>query len=181
MNWQTSNKYVLDNTLQKISPLNYMEMTTSDFTLTLLTEQNPQEVFQAIINVRGWWSGFYTEEIKGSTERPGDEFSFSAAGGAHYCKLKLVEVIPGKKVVWLVTESELSFIEKTDEWTGTKVIFEISEKDGKSDSYRTKLVFTHEGLTPEVECYESCAPSWSRYLQNKLLPLIKSGTIHSTI
>lgn len=156
-------------------------MATFDFRQTLLTEQTPPEVFQAVTNVRDWWSGFYSEEIKGSTEKPGDEFSFSAAGGAHYCKLKLVEVVPDKKVVWLVTESKLSFLEKMDEWTGTKVIFEISERDGKSDGCRTQLIFTHEGLTPEIECYESCAPAWSRYLQNKLLPLINAGKVHGNI
>jgi uncharacterized protein YndB with AHSA1/START domain len=153
------------------------EMATSDFTLTLLTKQTPQEVFQAVKNVRDWWSGFYSEEIKGGTEKLNDEFSFSAAGGAHYCTMKLVEVVPNKKIVWLVTDSALSFLEKTDEWTGTKVIFEISKKDDKSDSHRTQLVFTHEGLTPEVECYDSCAPSWSRYLQHKLLPLINTGKV----
>ncbi len=147
-------------------------MAASDFTVTLLTEQTPQQVFQAIINVRGWWSGFYSEEIKGNTEKLNDEFSFYAAGGPHYSKQKLVEVIPGKKVVWLITESELGFLEKTNEWTGTKVIFEISTKDGK-----TQLVFTHKGLTSEIECYESCAPAWTQYLQNKLLPLINTGNV----
>lgn len=154
----------------------YKKMATTDFTLTLMTEQTPQEVFQAINNVRDWWSGFYSEEIKGGTEKLNDEFSFRVAGGAHYTKQKLVEVIPNKKVVWLVTDSEFSYIEKKDEWTGTKVIFEISKKGGK-----TQLVFTHEGLTPEVECYESCAPSWSQYLQNRLLPLINAGKSALTI
>jgi len=144
-------------------------MAASDFTHTLLTDQTPQIVFQSINKVRSWWSGYYSEEIEGGTEKLNDEFIFRAAAGAHCCKLKLVEVIPNKKVVWLVTESELSFLEKKDEWTGTKVIFEISKKVGK-----TKLVFTHEGLIPEVECYESCAPAWSQYLQNRLLPLINT-------
>ncbi len=145
-------------------------MVTTDFTFTLVTDQAPQQVFQAIINVRDWWSGYYSEEINGGTEKLHDEFSFRAADGAHCTKQKLVEVIPGKKVVWLITESALTFIDKQDEWTGTKVIFEISEKGGK-----TQLKFTHEGLTPEVECYDSCAPSWTKYLQNKLLPLINTG------
>jgi hypothetical protein len=142
-------------------------MAASDFTHTLLTGKTPHDVFQAITNVRGWWSGYYSEEIKGGTEKLHDEFSFLAAGGAHYCKLKLVEVIPDKKVVWLVTESALSFLEKKDEWTGTKVIFEISKQNDK-----TQLVFTHLGLTPEIECYDSCAPAWSRYLQNRLHPML---------
>lgn len=145
-------------------------MSTSHFTCTLQTGQPPQEVFHAVTNVRGWWTGYYSEEIKGSTEKLNDEFSFSAAEGAHYSKQKLVEVIPNKKVVWLITDSNFSYVEKRDEWTGTKVIFEISKKGDK-----TQLVFTHEGLTPEIECYESCAPSWSQYLQNRLLPLIDTG------
>lgn len=142
-------------------------MAATDFTYTLLTERTPQEVFQAITDVRSWWSGLYSEEYSGETEKLYDEFSFRAGDGAHYSKQKLVEVIPNKKVVWLITESELTFLEKTDEWVGTKVIFEISEKDGK-----TQLVFTHQGLTPEIECYDSCAPAWSTYLEEKLLPLI---------
>jgi hypothetical protein len=139
----------------------------TDFTLTLTTVRTPQEVFRAIINVREWWSGYYAEEIKGNTEKEGDEFTFRAAGGAHYTEHKLLEVIPDKKVVWLITKSELSFVDKKHEWTGTKVIFDIIEKSGK-----TQLVFTHEGLTQEFECYDSCAPAWTEYLRNKLLPLI---------
>lgn len=134
------------------------------------TEQTPQEVFKAITKVRDWWSGYHAEEIKGGTEQLHDEFSFRAAGGAHCTSQKLIEVIPNRKIVWLITDSALNFVDKTDEWTGTKVIFDISEKDGK-----TQLTFTHEGLTPEFECYDSCAPSWTMYLQNKLLPLINTG------
>ncbi len=147
-------------------------MATTDFKLTLLTERTPQEVFKAVTNVRGWWQGYYAEEFEGPTEKLNDEFSFRAGDGVHYSKQKLVEVIPNKKIVWLVTESELSFIEKRQEWVGSKIIFDISEKGGK-----TQLVFTHEGLTPEIECYDSCAPAWTQYLQNKLLPLINSGKV----
>lgn len=145
-------------------------MKALDFRLTLSTERTPQEVYQAIINVREWWSGYHDEEFTGSTEKLNDEFSFSAAGGIHYCKQKLVEVIPNKKVVWLITDSVLGFVEKKDEWIGTKVIFEISKTGGQ-----TQLIFTHEGLTPEIECYNSCAPSWTNYLENKLLLLINKG------
>jgi len=142
-------------------------MKNKNFTTTLLVDQTPKEVFDSIRNVRGWWSGYYSEEIKGDTEKLNDEFSFRAGDGVHYSKQKLVEVIPNKKVVWLITESDLSFLEKKDEWTGTKVIFDISTKDNK-----TQLVFTHDGLNPDIECYNACAPAWSQYLQNKLLPLI---------
>jgi uncharacterized protein YndB with AHSA1/START domain len=145
-------------------------MTTTDFSLTLTSSQTPEQVFEAITNVPAWWSGYYSEEIKGGTKKLNDEFSFFAAAGPHYSKQKLVELIPNKKIVWLITESDLGFLEHKSEWTGTKVIFEISEKDGK-----TQLVFTHEGLTPQSECYDACAPGWTQYLQNKLSPLINAG------
>jgi hypothetical protein len=145
-------------------------MKNKNFTTTLIVDQTPEEVFNVVRNVRSWWSGYYSEEIKGDTEKLNDEFSFRAGGGAHYSRQKLIEVIPNKKVVWLVTDSKLDFLEKKDEWTGTKIIFDISTKVNK-----TQLVFTHDGLMPEIECYNSCAPAWSQYLQNKLLPLITKG------
>lgn len=145
-------------------------MNKKDFTITLVVNQAPEVVYKAIINVRGWWSGYYSEEFEGNSENLNDEFSFRAGGGLHYSKQKLVEVLPNKKVVWLITDSELSFLDKKDEWTGTKVTFEISKKDNK-----TQLTFTHKGLTPEIACYDSCAPAWTQYVQNKLLPLIETS------
>lgn len=144
-------------------------MKATDFTFTLTSNRTPEQVFKAITDVRSWWSGLYSERFEGQTEKLNDEFSFLAGDGAHYSKQKLIEVIPNKRIVWLITDGSLSFVEKKGEWIGTKVIFDISEKDGK-----TELVFTHQGLTPEIECYESCAPAWTQYLHEKLLPIINN-------
>lgn len=143
-------------------------MEKKDFTFTIVTDRTPQEVFKAIRDVRSWWSGLFAEEIIGVSEKLNDEFIFRAGEGAHYSKQKLVEVIPDKRVVWNVEESALTFVEDQSEWTGTNVVFDIAEKDGK-----TELTFTHHGLTPEVACYDACSSGWSRYLKEKLTPLIK--------
>ncbi len=151
-------------------------MKNQDFTLILWSNQTPEKVFQAINNVWAWWSGYYAEEIIGNTENLNDEFSFRAGGDVHFTKHKVIEVIPNKKIVWLTTHSDFNYIEKSDEWTGSKVIFEISEKENQ-----TQLKFTHQGLTPDIECYDSCAPAWTMYLQHKLLPLIENKSFTTTI
>jgi hypothetical protein len=142
-------------------------MKLENFQLTLATERTPQEVFQTILKVRDWWTGYHNEQFTGETEHLNDVFHFYAAEGLHQCSQKIIELVPNEKIVWLVTDSSLGFVEKSDEWIDSKIIFEISPT-GRN----TRLIFTHEGLTPEIECYDSCAPSWTMYLQEKLLPLI---------
>lgn len=135
-------------------------MSNKDFTTSFITGQTPAEAINHILDVRSWWSGLYGEEIKGSTDKPGEEFTFTAGEGMHYSKQKLIELIPDKKVIWLVTESKLTFLEEDTEWTGTKIIFEINAKDNE-----TEVRFTHEGLATQIECYKECSNAWSQYLQ----------------
>jgi len=140
-------------------------MKSSDFSKAFLVNQSPEEVFNAVNNVRGWWS----ELIDGATEKAGDIFIYRHKD-LHYSKQKLTTVVPGKTVVWEVIESQLNFLKNTSEWNGTLVKFDISKKGNK-----TELVFTHEGLRPEIECYGACSNGWTYYLENSLLKLIESG------
>lgn len=140
-------------------------MKTSDFTTTILVDGSPVEAFDAINNVRGWWSG----NIEGRTEKLNDEFTYRYRQ-FHYSKQRLIEVVPGQMVVWQVTDSSLNFVKNKNEWTGTKIIFEISEKGGK-----TQIRFTHQGLIPERECFDACSNGWTEYINGSLYNLISSG------
>jgi len=136
-------------------------MSNQDFTTTLLVDQTPEEVFNEINNVRSWWP-----EIEGNTSKLNDEFTHQYQD-AHRCKIKIIEFVPSKKVVWLVLDNYFNFTKDKSEWTGTKIIFEISEKDGK-----TQLHFTHQGLVPQYECYDVCSNAWSDLIRNNLRSLI---------
>lgn len=141
------------------------KLSTAGFTTTFFVDQTPHEVFTAINNVRGWWQG----EVTGGTDKLNDEFDYRMED-IHYSRQKLVEVIPDKRVVWSVTDSQLSFIEDKDEWTNTRIIFDITEINNK-----TQVRFTHIGLLPAIECYDACSNAWEQLIQESLVSLITTG------
>jgi uncharacterized protein YndB with AHSA1/START domain len=140
-------------------------MKKKDFSTTFLVDQSPEEVFDAINNVPGWWS----EEIDGSTDKLGAEFKFHYKD-FHRSTQKITEFVPGKKVVWHVSEAKLNFVKNKTEWTGTDVVFEIKRKGKK-----TELRFTHVGLVPAFECYGDCSGAWGLYINDSLRSLITKG------
>ena len=140
-------------------------MKTQDFTTTILVDQTPQQVFDAINNVRSWWS----EEIEGNTDKLNDVFKYHFED-VHRCQIKIIELIPGKKVVWLVLDNYFNFTQDKTEWQDTKIVFDISAKGNK-----TAMRFTHLGLVPEYECYDACHQGWTHYIQNSLYNLITTG------
>jgi hypothetical protein len=140
-------------------------MNNQDFTATISVERTPEEAFDAINNVRGWWS----ENIEGGTEKLGDEFTYRYKD-VHSCKIKIAELIPGKKVVWHVLDNRFNFTKDKNEWTGTDVIFEVSKKGNK-----TEVRFTHRGSVHEYECFDVCSNAWGSYTNGSLRSLITTG------
>ena len=142
-------------------------MENKNYTATIEVAQSAKEVFNAINDVTKWWS----KDFEGNSTKLNDEFIINHPN-QHYSKQKLIEVVPNKKVIWLVTESKLDWIKNNkEEWTNTKMIFEISIKGDK-----TILHFTHEGLVPEQECYTMCEKGWNIVIKDWLLHLITVGT-----
>jgi hypothetical protein len=136
-----------------------------DLTITFSVDQTPQEAFEAITHVRGWWSG----EIEGPTDELGGEFTYRYRD-IHRSKQKLMELVPGKRVVWLVLDSYLEFVEDKREWNGTSMTFDIARKGDK-----TEVRFTHAGLVPAHECYGACSSAWSSIIGGSLRSLIATG------
>lgn len=133
-----------------------------DFTTTIDTEASPEAVFAAINDVRGWWKG----QIAGGTAKIGDEFTYRY-DDLHYSKQRIVQSVPGQRVVWQVLEAKLTFVSQPSEWQGTEIIFEISPT-----AKGTEVRFTHKGLVPEFECYEGCSGGWRHNIDGSLRKFI---------
>ena len=140
-------------------------MKRQDFTTTISVDRTPEEAFAAINNVRGWWSG----EIEGDTDKLGAAFLYRYKD-MHRSKQTITELVPGKRVVWHVSDSHLSFLDDKSEWDGTSIAFDLSEKDGK-----TEIRFVHVGLVPQFECYGSCSSAWGMLINGNLRKLITTG------
>ena len=137
-------------------------MEDQNYNAVITVNKPVNEAFKSINSVSKWWS----ENLEGDSENPDGIFTIDF-GNDSFVTHKLIEVIPDKKVVWLVTDCYLPWLNDKTEWTNTKMNFEISEK---GDS--TEINFTHIGLAPEVECYDMCVKGWDQYVKGSLYKLI---------
>lgn len=114
---------------------------TAQYTTHIKVTKSPAIVFDHLLHDV---AKFWPENFDGKSAKLNDEFIFTTGGDSHYSKNKVIELIPNEKVVWLVTES----IRKTDnfDWTGTKMIFELTPKGN-----HTLIEFTYDGIILEDE------------------------------
>jgi hypothetical protein len=140
-------------------------MSDKNFTATILVEQIPTEVFNAINKPQIWWS----DSITGSPEKLNDEWNYNF-GDNHITKLKTIELTQDQKVVWLVLENHFKNAKDQNEWVGNKITFEISKRGDK-----TKLIFTQIGLVPTYDCYKNCEWAWTGFVEKSLHSLISTG------
>jgi hypothetical protein len=141
-------------------------MKEQQYSASIEVSKNPADVFNCITNVSKWWS----KDFEGNSSTLNDEFIINHPG-THYSKQKLVEVIPAKKMVWLVTASKLDWLDNNkEEWTGTKMIFEITFSGNN-----TVINFTHEGLIPGMECYSRVVQGWDMVVKDWLFNFISHG------
>jgi hypothetical protein len=139
-------------------------MKDQDYHTNITVDATAQQAFESINSVSQWW----TENLEGSSQKLNEEFTVRF--GETFVTVKIVELIPGRKIVWHVTDCNKPWLKDKKEWKDTKISFEISEKDSK-----TQINFTHLGLVPGIECFELCSNAWSQYIQQSLWKLVTTG------
>lgn len=140
-------------------------MKIQDYNILLTVDTSADEVYSNINQVTKWW----TAGLEGHSQKLDDEFTVHF-GEVHVSTQKIVELVPEKKVVWLVTASKLNFIKDQQEWTNTRISFEIVAHGNK-----TQINFTHFGLIPQIECYKDCTKGWDYYIKGSLFKLLTEG------
>ncbi|MGZ3884218.1 MAG: SRPBCC domain-containing protein [Bacteroidia bacterium] len=138
-----------------------------DFSYNFTVNASAKDAMKRIGQVDLWWA----KKFKGKAAKLNDEFSVYFGGPKDtFVDFKISEVIPGEKIVWLVTDCNLHWIDDKTEWKHNEVIWNFTEKNGK-----TAVNFVHKGMTPESECYQTCKPGWTHHIKDSLISLIETG------
>jgi len=140
-------------------------MGNNDFNCSISVGITAGEAIRKISNVPGWWGITFT----GSAEKQDDKFTVKM-GGESFFDFTVTELIPDKRVVWLVNDCNMPWYSDKKEWADTRLIFDLNEKNGETD-----LTFRHEGLTPDVECYKDCEPGWTHWIKTSLFSYLTTG------
>src|SRR5450432_3721465 len=106
-----------------------------DFSYSFTVKASAKEAMKMISKVDLWWAIIF----KGKANKLNDKFSVYF--GDTFVDFKISEVIPEKKIIWLVTDCNLHWIKNKKEWKKTEVIWNLSEKIGK-----TTIDFVHKGI-----------------------------------
>ena len=143
-------------------------MTGNNYHKTIAVNASQGEAIKKINQVI-WWK----KDFQGNAGKLNDRFTVPFGeldGEKSFVDFVVSEFVPDKKVVWKVTDCNLPWFKDRKEWNDTEVVFELFEKDGK-----TEIDFTHVGLVPEVECYAACESGWNGHITTGLLNFINEG------
>jgi hypothetical protein len=133
-------------------------MQPQDYQGSITAGISPKEAFDKISRVSEWWG----TNFEGQARKLNDIFTVRFGNGDRYT-MKVVEMVPDQKVVWLVVDSNQTWHEDRTEWTGTKIVWEISSQNATAH-----IAMTHVGLVPSFECYDQCQQGWNYLIQQSL-------------
>jgi hypothetical protein len=142
-----------------------IKMENQNLQIRITAKISASEAIKRINKVPEWWGVTFS----GSSEKQKDQFVVKMSGDSFF-NFTVTELIPARRVVWLVTDCNMPWYSDKKEWANTKLIFDITEDDGE-----THLRFTHDGLTPEVECYKDCEPGWTHWIKTSLYSYLTTG------
>ena len=141
-------------------------MQNKSFQSGITANISASEAIKKISKVADWWG----VNFSGNSEKQNDKFVVKM-GGDSFFNFTVAEIIPDKRVVWLVTDCHMPWYADKKEWANTKLIFDLSENVGV-----TSLNFTHDGLTPEIQCYKDCELGWTHWIKTSLYSYFTTGT-----
>jgi hypothetical protein len=115
------------------------------YTTAFVVDQTPQQAFDAITAVRGWWS----RGAEGVSDQLGGEFVHRYQD-VHRYQVRVTTLEPGRRVVWRVLDNYFNFISDQHEWQDTEVVFENPREDGDAPAHQDAATAQRSKRAPHV-------------------------------
>lgn len=142
-----------------------MITTQQDYHRSIVVNTPMSTAFESVQKrVNEWW----TPDLEGNSEKPGDEFTVHF--GDTFVTFKVKDLILDQKITWVVTDCYLPWLNDKIEWNGTSLIWTFSARDSG-----VQIDMTHVGLVPEIECYDNCVKGWDFFFVESLYQLLTTG------
>jgi len=143
---------VSDDILSAGSNMSVVDITEPDgnFAASIMTTAAPDTVFDALTTPSAFSNWWVTASGGGTT---GDELIIHFGDSPAICRVDEAE--RPAHVSWTVLDCGME-----PDWEGTEIIFDLcSAPDGG-----TRVDFRHQGLTPQLVCFEMCQSGWTQAL-----------------
>lgn len=148
-------------------------MSDNSFELKTVLNAPPLAVYDALTTeqgIKGWW----TPDCEvGSAVGDKSVFRFDDMVDV----MRIDALIPGREVRWHVVQQDnhlSDVLGNNTEWVGTDIVFQLSEHEDGG----TILHFRHDGLTPDLACYQICNNGWTHFMRTSLPSLLETGHGH---
>lgn len=116
----------------------------------LVIKTSPEKVYNAVTTREGiesWW-------CKNTTAKPEVGFVNVFTFGKDRSEMKVTELVPNKRTSW-------ECINAIDEWIGTRIVFQLEEKDGN-----TLVRFAQEGWRRATDTFAECNYFWALFMKS---------------
>jgi uncharacterized protein YndB with AHSA1/START domain len=120
----------------------------ADYTTEVPCAVGPERVFAALTTPEGL-AGWWTSRVSGDPTA-GGRFELAFAGLQERIVMRVDDATPASSVVWTCLLHT-----GHPEWRDTRIVFGLGPG---------AVRFRHVGLTPQLECRETCERGWERFL-----------------
>ena len=145
-------------------------MSTNNYTRTITVKASPEQAYQALTQgYSAWWTA-----CDGSFESPGDRIKFAFPPQVSYWTFEARKLEPNRSVELECVEALHKLLDDPEasatEWLGSTTRWRIeAQGDG------SQIEFVHDGLTPELKCYEICEAGWDFFFVDSLKSYLDTG------
>lgn len=130
----------------------------------IVVSASPEAGFAAVATqMNQWW----TTSVEGRLAKVGDKLTVRFPPDFGHWTFEAMSLVPGRLIEMICIDAhhkvEGQPKEIDREWLGTRIIWQFDRIGEK-----TEITLTHDGLTPQLNCWDICLDGWNHFFKTSL-------------